>query len=193
MAWSSDRRSDHELVDLCNRGSRDEAVGAFETLYRRHRDYVTRVALRFGADREAAVDVLQETFLYLLKKFPPAGEGLVLTAQLRSLLYPVAKNLTLSSLRQRERTDTPEEFDPDRLPAPGADDPLEHDPARLSSALSRLSPERREVLLLRFVDDMSLQDIADVLSIPLGTVKSRLHLAVRDLRNSPEVKDFGEP
>ena len=193
MARSFDRRTDNELVELCNRGDRDQAVEAFETLYRRHRYYVTRVALRFGADREAAVDVLQETFLYLLKKFPPAGEGLVLTAQLRSLLYPVAKNLTLSSLRQCERTDTAEEFDPERLAAPGAADPLEHDPARLSAALSRLSPERREVLLLRFVDDMSLQDIADTLSIPLGTVKSRLHLAVRDLRNSPEIKDFGQP
>ena len=192
MAGSFDRRSDRELVDLCNRGSRDEAVGAFESLYRRHRDYVTRVALRFGADREAAVDVLQETFLYLLKKFPPAGEGLVLTAQLRSLLYPVAKNLTLSTLRQHARLDDSEEFDPDRLPAPSAD-PAERDPARLSSALARLSAERREVLLLRFVDDMSLQDIADTLSIPLGTVKSRLHLAVRELRDSPEIKDFGKP
>ena len=193
MSEPLDRRSDGELVELCNRGDRDDAVQAFETLYRRHRDYVTRVALRFGADREAAVDVLQETFLYLLKKFPPAGEGLVLTAQLRSLLYPVAKNLTLSFLRQREHLDDSTEFDPDRLQAPGVADPLEHDPARLSSALARLSPERREVLLLRFVDDMSLQDIADTLSIPLGTVKSRLHLAVRDLRNSPEIKDFGRP
>lgn len=193
MAQRLDRRSDGELVELCNVGGRDEAVRAFETLYRRHRDYVTRVALRFGADREAAVDVLQETFLYLLKKFPPTGEGLVLTAQLRSLLYPVAKNLTLSSLRPRARLDDSEEFDPDRLQAPGGTDPAERDPARLSSALARLSAERREVLLLRFVDDMSLQDIADTLSIPLGTVKSRLHLAVRELRESPEIKDFGKP
>ena len=192
MAGSFDRRSDRELVELCNRGSQDDAVAAFESLYRRHRDYVTRVSLRFGADRDAAVDVLQETFLYLLKKFPPSGEGLVLTAQLRSLLYPVAKNLTLSSLRQRARLDDSEDFDPDRLPAPGAADPAERDPARLSSALARLSPERREVLLLRFVDDMSLQGIADTLSIPLGTVKSRLHLAVRELRDSPEIKDFGK-
>lgn len=192
MAGGWDRRSDRELVELCNVGDRDEAVQAFETLYRRHRDYVTRVSLRFGADREGAVDVLQETFLYLLKKFPPAGEGLVLTAQLRSLLYPVAKHLTLSSLRQRERIDDSEEFDPDRLPAPDVAGPVERDPARLSSALARLSPERREVLLLRFVDDMSLQDIADTLSIPLGTVKSRLHLAIRELRESPEIKDFGK-
>ncbi len=193
MARGWDRRSDRELVELCNRGSRDEAVQAFETLYRRHRDYVTRVSRRFGADREGAVDVLQETFLYLLKKFPPEGEGLVLTAQLRSLLYPVAKHLTLSSLRQRTRIDDSEEFDPDRLPAPGGTDPAERDPARLSAALARLSVERREVVLLRFVDDLSLQDIADTLSIPLGTVKSRLHLAVRELRESPEIKDFGKP
>ena len=192
MAGGWDRLSDRELVELCNVGDRDEAVQAFETLYRRHRDYVTRVSLRFGADREGAVDVLQETFLYLLKKFPPAGEALVLTAQLRSLLYPVAKHLTLSSLRQRARIDDSEEFDPDRLPAPDVADPVERDPARLSSAVARLSPERREVLLLRFVDDMSLQDIADTLSIPLGTVKSRLHLAVRELRESPEIKDFGK-
>lgn len=193
MPSGVDRRSDKELVDLCNHGNRDEAVEAFEALYRRHRDYITRVSLRFGADRELAVDVLQETFLYLLKKFPPAGEGLVLTAQLRSLLYPVAKNLTLSSLRQRARIDATEEFDPDRLPAQASAEPAERDPARLSSALSRLSTERREVLLLRFVDDMSLQNIADTLSIPLGTVKSRLHLAVRELRESPEVKNFGTP
>ena len=150
------------------------------------------MAQRFGADRQAAVDMLQETFIYLLKKFPPAGEGLVLTAQLWSLLYPVAKNLSLSSLRQRARIDDSEEFDPDRLPAPGAPDPAERDPARLSAAVARLSAERREVLL-RFVDDMSLQDIADTLSIPLGTVKSRLHLAVRELRESPEIEDFGKP
>lgn len=189
MANGGDRRSDRELVELCNRGDRDDAVQAFETLYRRHRDYVTRVALRFGADREAAVDVLQETFLYLLKKFPPAGEGLVLTARLRSLLYPVAKNLTLSSLRQRARLDDAEEFDPDRLPAPAA----HRDPTLLSAAVARLSPERREVLLLRFVDDMSLQDIADTLSIPLGTVKSRLHLAVKELRADAAIKDFDTP
>lgn len=193
MAHGGDRRNDRELVELCNRGDRDDAVQAFETLYRRHRDYVTRVALRFGADREAAVDVLQETFLYLLKKFPPAGEGLVLTAQLRSLLYPVAKNLTLSSLRQRARLDDAEGFDPDRLPAPAAADPAHRDTALLSAALARLSPERREVLLLRFVDDMALQDIADTLSIPLGTVKSRLHLAVRELRANAAIKDFDTP
>ena len=47
--------------------------------------------------------------------------------------------------------------------------------------------------MLRVVDDLSLQEIADVLEIPLGTVKSRLHLAIRQLRNAPGTKKFFDP
>ena len=54
----------------------------------------------------------------------------------------------------------------------------------------RLSAERREVLTLRFVDDLSLAEIAAVLDVPLGTVKSRLHLAIRELREDRRIKDL---
>ena len=190
---SFDRHSDEELVDLCNTGSRREAIHAFEALYLRHRDYVVRVSLRFGADHEITGDVLQETFLYLLKKFPPTGEGLVLNAQLRSLLYPVAKNLTLSALRRRERFEGSDALDPDRHADPRSAGPEDTDLARLLSGLTSLSSQQREVLLLRFVDDLSLNEIAEVLSIPLGTVKSRLHLAVKKLKSHPEIKRLKKP
>jgi RNA polymerase sigma-70 factor (ECF subfamily) len=49
------------------------------------------------------------------------------------------------------------------------------------------------VLTLRFVDDLTLAEIAVVLDIPLGTVKSRLHLAIRELRDDPRIKDLIEP
>ena len=101
-----DKLSDAELVALCNSGRRHDAVDAFNSLYRRHRDYVTRVSLRLCSDREIAADVLQESFIYLLRKFPPSGDGLVLTAKLRSLLYPAARNLTLTAVRKRQRGDT---------------------------------------------------------------------------------------
>ena len=77
-----DSLSDPALVEVCNSGGRADATAAFGLLYRRHRDYVMRVALRFSSDREIAADTLQETFIYLLRKFPPSGEGLVLTARL---------------------------------------------------------------------------------------------------------------
>ena len=173
------RQSDFELVELCNGGSRRDATAAFEALYRRHRDYVTRVSLRFCSDREIAADVLQETFLYLLKKFPPTGEGLILSAQLRSLLYPVAKNLTLSAITRRRRDQSSTDIEPDRLPDPGTVNPQYENLARMTS---ELSPRHREVILLRFVDDMRLKEISEALEIPTGTVKSRLHHALRELR-----------
>jgi RNA polymerase sigma-70 factor, ECF subfamily len=62
----NDPRSDQELIAAANAGE----VGAFESLYRRHRDWVAGLACRFTGDRDAALDVMQETFVYLLGKFP---------------------------------------------------------------------------------------------------------------------------
>ena len=174
-----DKLSDLELVEICNSGWRDDAVEAFGLLYRRHRDYVTRVALRFCSDREIAADTLQETFMYLLQKFPPSGEGLILTARLRSLLYPVAKNLALTAIKRRRRTEGTSGLDPDQLPDPRTVDPPQEN---LAGMMASLSSRHREVLLLRFVDGMRLNEIAEVLEVPPGTVKSRIHFAVRQLR-----------
>lgn len=180
-----DARRDHELVRVCNTGGANEAARAFEALYRRHKEYVLRVAFRFVRDRDMALDVLQETFSYLLHKFPPSGEGLTLTAELTTLLYPVAKNSALTLLRKAERFSGHEGIDPDDLA--GATPPPSGDIARV---ISRLPAERREVILLRFVDGLSLAAIAEALDIPVGTVKSRLHLAIKQLREAPEIKDL---
>ena len=184
---SADRRSDEDLVQVCNHGDARAASRAFEAIYARHKDYVIGVALRFVSDHDSALDVLQETFSYLLRKFPPIGPGLLLTARLTSLLYPVAKNCAITLMRKSERFPSSGSLQPDDLPSHPA--PEHGDIARV---LQELSDERREVLLLRFVDDMSLQEIADAVRIPLGTVKSRLHLGIRQLRESPETKKFLE-
>ena len=183
-----DRRSDEELVEVCNVGDAMSAAAAFESLYRRHRDFVLRVARRFTRDRELALDALQDTFAYLLRKFPPTGDGLRLTAKLETLLYPVAKNSAISARRKGARTSGAGDAELDELPA--APEPASDS---LDAALARLSPERREVLTLRFVDDLSLAEIAAALQVPLGTVKSRLHLAIKDLREDPRTKDLFDP
>jgi RNA polymerase sigma-70 factor (ECF subfamily) len=184
----TDRRSDEELVAICNVGDAHEAARAFETLYRRHRDFVLRVARRFTRDRELALDALQETFTYLLRKFPPVGEGLTLTARLQTLLYPVAKSSAIDAVRKARRYVGVDDEALAELPAePAADaEPID-------AALAGLSPERREVLTLRFVDDLSLAEIAVALGVPLGTVKSRLHLAIRQLQDDSRIKDLLGP
>ena len=184
-----DRRSDEELVAICNVGDALEAARAFEALYRRHRDFVLRVARRFTRDRDLALDALQETFAYLLNKFPPAGEGLTLTARLPTLLYPAAKNAAITAVRKARRHSGVDDAVLDELPA--AEPYSEGEP--IDAALAALSPERREVLTLRFVDDLSLAEIAVALDVPLGTVKSRLHLALKELREDSRIKDLFEP
>jgi RNA polymerase sigma-70 factor (ECF subfamily) len=188
MTSSFRSRSDEALVAACNRAAGDEAAKAFSELYRRYRDYVLRIALRFTDDRDIAADALQEVFAYLLKQFPPPGAGVELRARLTTYLYPIAKNATLTLLRKARR-ERGAGVEPDELtalddPAAGEDD--------LDRLLRGLSPERREILGLRFVDGMALNEIAETLGIPAGTVKSRLHHAIRELRNSPAAKKFFE-
>lgn len=183
----TDDRSDEELVELCNRGAAGEAVEAFGSLYRRHRDYVLRVALRITSDREIAADALHDVFTYLLKQFPPPGPGLTLTARLTSYLYPIAKHSTLSLLRKARGIEAGD-IEPDALPHPAAEESGDD----LDRLLATLPAERREILHLRFVDGLALEEIAIALDVPLGTVKSRLHHAIRVLREDPATKKFFE-
>jgi RNA polymerase sigma-70 factor (ECF subfamily) len=62
--------------------------------------------------------------------------------------------------------------------------------AELAAALAALSEEQREVVLLRFLDEMTLDEIAEALNVPTGTIKSRLHRALEILRNDPRTHDY---
>lgn len=160
--------SDLELV-LAIRGG-DSA--AFEALYRRHRDWVVTQAFRFCGDRDEALDVLQETFAYFARKAP----GFELRCAFRSFLYPVVRHLALDR-RAARRPHAPL----DRANEPEAG-PAE--PDAIDDYLGNLPPAHREVVRLRFVEGLSLEEIAGALEIPLGTVKSRLHNALETLRKN---------
>ena len=180
-----DPRSDEALVRTCNEGHPRAAAGAFEALFLRHKDFVLRVALRFAPDVDTALDVLQDTFVQLLRRFPPTGEGIALTAKLTTLLYPIAKNTAISAARKAGRFPLDNDIAVDDL----ADEPVGED-YDLDRLLGGLPPGQREVLTLRFVDGLSLAEIATALGIPEGTVKSRLHTAIARLRASPLLDDF---
>ncbi|MBI5368237.1 MAG: RNA polymerase sigma factor [Planctomycetes bacterium] len=177
-----DPRTDDELVAAINGGD----PAAFDALYRRHRDAVARLALRFTGNHADALDVLQEAFAYLLGKFP----GFHLSARLTTFLYPVVRHLALDLRRRAGR----ELSDADALAAAVAADPAPGaapaSRAELAAALVALPEPQREALLLRFVDGMSQEEVALALQIPVGTVKSRLHAAIDALRRDPRTRDF---
>jgi RNA polymerase sigma-70 factor (ECF subfamily) len=176
-----DSRSDFNLISAVNDGD----AGAFEALYLRHRDWVVNLAFRFTGDHSLALDVMQETFLYFLKRFP----GFSLTCQLRSFLYPAVRNLSIGARRKAHRLQSGDaalaevEAPP---PAPTGDAARD----QLAAVVSALPETHREVLLLRFVDGLSLSEVAEALEIPLGTVKSRLHNALDTLRRDERARKF---
>jgi RNA polymerase sigma-70 factor, ECF subfamily len=176
-----DSRGDQELIAAANAGD----AAAFEALYFRYRDWVASLAYRFIGDRDLALDVLQETFLYFLQKFP----GFVLTCQLKTFLYPAVRNLSIAARRKAQRAQgdapIPETAEAPPSPAIGALNEIE-------TVLHALSAEQREVLLLRFVDGLKIGEIAEALEIPLGTVKSRLHHGLAALRADERTKKFFE-
>ena len=179
---SAGESSDLELIAAINHG--DSA--AFETLYFRYRDWVVSLAHRFSGDSDAALDVMQETFLYFLKKFP----GFRLTANLKTFLYPAVRNLSIAARRKSQRYQATE----------AQLEKIENTPSEacgvvpneLQVVLAGLSEEHRETIMLRFVDGLSLAEISNALEIPLGTVKSRLHVALQTLRNDKRTREFFE-
>ena len=174
----SDPQSDQALIEAINAGD----VDAFEALYHRYRDWVVRLAWRFTGNHDDALDVLQEAFAYLLRKFP----GFRLTARMTTFLYPVVKNLSIAARRKSSRFVSNSEalFD---VAATNRDEDHRSD---LAAAMAVLPETHREVVLMRFVDDMSLAEIAGALNVPVGTVKSRLHNSLKTLKDDERAKRY---
>jgi RNA polymerase sigma-70 factor (ECF subfamily) len=158
---------------------------AFEQLYLRHREWVFRMACRICNSEHLAQDVTQEVFSYFLGKFP----GFELRCELRTFLYPAIRNLSLSSLQKSRRFVGGESGAEilDQLVASTEEPSKNQD---FDHIVARLSTDHREILLFRFIDGMTLPEIAQLIDIPLGTVKSRLHHALSTLRTDPKLKNL---
>ena len=177
---SEEQRTDEQLVADANDGD----ASAFEALYYRHRDWVVSQAWRLTHHHEDALDVLQETFAYFFGKFP----GFRLSAQLRTFLYPAVRNLSIARLRKRRPDRALDDAEPELPAVPPDEGPVTR--LDIDSLLTSLNEGDREVILLRFMDGLSLKEIGQALEIPLGTVKSRLHNALSALRDDPRTREY---
>ena len=169
--------TDSELVDRSRTGD----LSAFEVLVERHRDVVTRVAARIAGPGEAD-DVAQDAFLrayHRLELF--RGEG-----SFRSWLLQITHNAALTTVARRrpEPVGAAPEGDEDGAEAPKTPaERLEERERRerLELKLRGLRPEHRAVLVLRDVEGLTYEEIAQVTESPLGSVKGRLHRARGEL------------
>lgn len=146
-----------------------------DDLYKRHGADLLRYLRAVLCDREAAEDALQETFAQAARQ---PGRLAQLDSP-RAWLFAVARNLAVSALRRR-RPVVPLPLD---VAAPGAVEPDER-LDRMRQAIPALPTIQREALELRLRDELTYEEIAGVLGVPIGTVRSRLHGAVRNLRDA---------
>lgn len=155
-------------------------LAAFDRLYARHeRPLFGFVRAQLG-DAAEAEDVLHEAFLAVLRA---RGEGAELRS-FRAWLYQVARNLCLNRVRARRRADRALESVAAEAriePAEGGAAPAGRDPAALHAAVAKLPPALAEVYLLR-ARGLSYDELASILQIPVGTVKSRMHEMMKRLR-----------
>jgi RNA polymerase sigma-70 factor (ECF subfamily) len=160
----------------------DQDREAFKALFTGFAPRVKTYLLRHGATPAQADDLAQETLLTVWRKasyFDPRR------ASVAAWLFTIARNLRIDSLR-RERATVAYDLDPPERPddAAPADDELaaaERD-TRVREALKILPPEQVEVIRLSFFQDKPHSEIAQDLELPLGTVKSRLRLAMARLK-----------
>ena len=171
--------SDQQLIESINQGDSE----AFEILYYRYRDWIYNLAWRFTGNGTDSLDVLQETFTYLLDKFP----GFSLTASMTTFLYPVVKHIA-RNINRKNRLSVSGEDDLIKIPT-STEAHVEHR-SELAAVLNILPEEQREVLLMRFVDNMNIKEIAAALNIPTGTIKSRLHRALTTLRQDGRTRNY---
>jgi len=153
---------------------------AFGELVRRYAPRLRYYLRKMFSDPDIETDdLLQDIWLSVFRDVPRLTDPAAFTAW----LYRVARNRALRQLRQRPRRSEPLPI-PDELPDyEPEDDAFSPDEVeRVHVALDRLPGEQREVLVLRFVQSMSYEDIAAVAGCPVGTVRSRLYYAKRALR-----------
>ena len=182
--------SDQEVVAL----SRDGEETAYRELIRRYERPVFSLIFRMVRDREIAEDLSQETFIKVLNAISTYRPEF----KFSSWVFKIANNTAIDHLRRREldtlslegspHAATPEAMEATALQlGTGVASPLDDVASRelggeIEAAINRLRPEYRSCILLRHVEGRAYEEIADILGLPLGTVKTYIHRARNELR-----------
>jgi RNA polymerase sigma-70 factor, ECF subfamily len=175
---------DQRLIAECLQGN----TAAFGVLVRRHQERLYNSVYRLVENAEDAQDVVQEAFLNAYQSL----DGFKGDAQFFTWLYRIAVNTAISLKRKRRamvRMETGCNGEPSLEPLdrsaesrPGYALEQAEQETRVHQALSRLSPEHRAVLIMKDMEGQKYETMAEVLQVPVGTIRSRLHRARLELR-----------
>ena len=182
-AMPDDVLSDNQLIEAARGGDEE----AFAEIVARYRNPITNYLYRFLNDYEEAVDLAQETFVRVYFAMGRYHTGYAFS----TYIYRIATNLAISEIRKRKRrnvlsltglfqkdeTDTTEFQPPDIRPTPDVN-LLDDEKSRLiEKAIVSLPPKYRAAIVLRDVEGLSYDEIAEIMGLGLGTTKSRINRA----------------
>ena len=162
--------SDEELVRLYVETQRNTY---FEELYERYSDKVFRKCLSFVKDRAKAEDFTHDIFIKLIVKIGSFKE----TSRFSTWLFSITYNFCMDQLRSNKKApeteldedmDLANEYEADEL------EEVEMEAVRLRQALDKIAPDERTIVLMKYQDDFSIKEIADVFNITESAVKMRL-------------------
>lgn len=184
--------TDQQVVELAKQGRE----AAYRELVRRYERPVFSLIFRMVRNRELAEDLSQETFVKVLN----AVESYRPEFKFSSWVFKIANNAAIDHLRRREldtlsldgspHAETPEMIEATALQVGShGESPLDEVEARelggaIEEGIRKLRPEYRTCILLRHVEGRSYEEIAEILNLPLGTVKTYIHRARNELRIS---------
>jgi RNA polymerase sigma-70 factor, ECF subfamily len=176
------------------RGLREKDMELLADLVERCQQRLVRYLLYLTGRREHAEDLAQETWIRVLQR----GSQYNGRQRFDPWLFAIARNLAIDSLREKRKAvqtaSLPDDRDEILLVSSSGPSPFEaaarsEDATRLAGQLQILSPLYREALLLRFQEDLSLAEIAQVLGAPVTTVTSRIYRGLAELRSAFEQGD----
>jgi RNA polymerase sigma factor (sigma-70 family) len=176
--------SDEELM-LQVRNGVGEMLGV---LFERYQSPLFNFYLKLTGDRTASEDLVQEVFFRMLKY----RQSYRMETGFRAWMYQIARNARVDHMRRR-RPET--SWEPEMSPAFAAPDTAQQsqETALLYRALMRLEEDKREVLVLSRFQDLKYEEIAHLLGCETGTVKTRVHRALKELRDIFHRLQGGKP
>lgn len=175
--------TDRELVIQLQEGS----LNALGDLYDRHQKMVYRTALGVTGDPAAASDLLQDVFLRMHR----FADRIDPKRPLEPWLYRTTTNLTYTWVKRHSRwlrplEDIAEWFSGGTKQSPSHITEVDEESEDIRQAISRLPLMQRMVVVLYYINDLSIQEISEVLDVPVGTVKSRLYYGRQVLKRNLE-------
>jgi len=171
LAIMSDRQTEAEIIEACKQGDRD----AFHDLFEAHKDRVYTIAFHYSGDEAMAHDVTQQVFLKLFTSISQFHEN----SQFTTWLYRIVANACTDEHRKRRRfVPFSPEIEVRTMVAKGSQEETYHRRQVADSvrgAIGELTPKLRLPILLKYVEGLSYDEIAESLGVSIGTVSSRLN------------------